>query len=174
MSPLKHDPWRQLASGLYVPPLLHRYPGFPCGGCGCGCTSLPDEVEVIIANLQDDNCTDCTNFNDTFIAAFDAGRSDFRNCFWVHTFPSTECLYAELEVHFSALLPTFLAVSLQDGPGPPTDEFSLWVDSEISANCSDWSGEILPHSQDFSTAESPFVQCRGDLTPTCTATVSAV
>lgn len=97
MSPLKRDPWRQLTSGLYVPPLMHRYPGFPCGGCDpnpCACAEcsgdIPRTLEVEFDGIVDGSCADCDDLN-TNGTPFIAPCSLSLGCFWEHELPSTVC-----------------------------------------------------------------------------------
>lgn len=110
MSPLKHDPWRQLASGLYVPPLLHRYPGYPCCCCprecdhceGGGCP--PSQLEVTVSGIVEfTGCGVCD-------ATFNSGGSPFifdwtasgSRCVWRYDI-STTCDVQDLTVEIRDL-----------------------------------------------------------------------
>lgn len=104
MSPLKRDPWRQLASGLYVPPLLHRYPGYPCGGC-CpfDCSSrciggcAPAEVEIEVEGIIDapTPCSDCDELNGIFILPIRTGGT---LCDWFRNVSPTTCVIINQQI----------------------------------------------------------------------------
>lgn len=100
--------WDRLRSGLFVPKLLKRLHrdeegGFhPTGNWfGCSCEEVlwctincdgggPEQFQVVISDLANDSCSDCADFNDTFVLDR-VGEGVISPCIWRYTFPSAIC-----------------------------------------------------------------------------------
>lgn len=105
MSPLKRDPWRQLASGIYVPPLLHRFPGYPCGGCGVqcehtclnGCSGCwPQQLELEADGFSGGSC--CADVDTGGVPLIADASGGGGSCFWVYDYPTDICFVHRIEI----------------------------------------------------------------------------
>ena len=60
-----------------------------CGACPVCAGTAPPSLDVTLAGITNDNCEDCTTFNDTFTLDWYAGSAT--QCEWRYYFPSGVC-----------------------------------------------------------------------------------
>ena len=67
---------------------------YPCCDISCDycdpADSAPEELKVVFTGIANNDCTECTNYNDTFILRFDRYNTN-SDCEWNYTGTDTIC-----------------------------------------------------------------------------------
>ncbi len=157
---LPKDPLRSLTltarqSGLWVPQPLRFAGGYPCCCCD-GCTKFPSQLEIVIAGIINDNCSDCTDLNATYVLSrTDPSPVSATYCYWRYDFPEPrDCnnKAAWIGAVISAATPPFIVtpwirVELAQGSVGTSHRFNfLWEDLTWSVgDCTLISNREIPY-----------------------------
>ena len=153
----RRERWKRLASGLYVPPLLRFAPGYPCCERGCQfCSgSTPEEFQVVISNMANQNCEHCADYDGTYVLPLNPEVLPL-NCNWIYWFPGEDPCGATgshigLGLYDAGGGEAYFQGGLIHGDSSPF--YSVWQDTEnweLPVDCRAVTDHELPLAGDYS------------------------
>ena len=159
--------WKQLASGLYVPPLIgwagaRRFaPGYPCCCEGRPCEfctdDLPQAYRVTIAGIAEPSCGDCDSLNGVYDIDIEPGNRSIATatvkCGGAIEM-DTLCQIGMIRISWDVLVFADFTVDLR-GPSGVGTRIVWGKDYETPPNCN-FEDEALPR-----LSENAFWNCDG-------------
>ena len=131
--------WKQLISGLYVPPFLKFGAGYPCSPC-CGCIfcigKMPESYQAVVSGIAENGCGSCIDWNDTLILTTDDLFSGREDCSFRYTVAPAICSDSWIELWF---------VGGEVGGGIYGFGSALYWKADAAPSCS-LTGYVLPNS----------------------------
>lgn len=151
--------WGRHPTGLWLPRTFYS-PGYPCccpEPCACSrCDGpYPQSYSITLAGISDDLCSDCTDYNDTFVVECD--RRQLGDCAFDFTFDPVPCGRAggdQLDILVLAFLfdgANRVRVTLDCGPACSAVWRKVWP---LTNEC-EMTAEVLPFAFD-TTGECTF------------------